>query len=311
MDLGKIFTFLLCWAFIPTWNVQAGSVAEDDSETSSSSRFFMLSAHAPDQITIVDENGKVLWSIGKENGVDHPQDAAVLEDGSVLFSVMFGAKKVRLSNKEELWSYATPEGAQNPVAQPLDDGYFLIGNEGPCRLLEINTEGHVRREVKVNDSPFTGSHGQFRFCRKTVDGTYLFPMVNAAILREYDADGKQLRQFPVKGMPVCSLRLSNGITLTGDGTAVEEIDAKDEIVWRFDCVQDGGFVPGIVTAVSRLKNGNTLIGYYHSDPDSPDIIEISPDKKVVWYLALKDVSLVAAVQLLDQEWKPSSNVLSR
>lgn len=300
---------LLLTAFIGMISGKELIAAENDD--SGQRRIVMISAHGPDQISIVDEDGQSLWTIGKEKGVDHPQDAAVLEDGSVFFSVMFGAKKFRISDKSELWSYSTPEGTQNPVAQPLDNGYFLVGNEGPCRLLEINTENDVRREVKVNDSPFAGSHGQFRFCRKTSDNTYLFPMINASILREYDSKGKLLRQFPISGMPVCALRLPDGITLTGDGTAVEEINANNEIVWKFDCVRDGGYVSGIVTAVSRLKNGNTLIGYYHADPNTPDVIEISADKKVVWSLTLKEVSLVAAVQLLDNDWKPSDEVLVR
>ena len=171
--------------------------------------------------------------------------------------------------------------------------------------------GTKGKEVKVDDCPFKGTHGQFRFCRKTPEGTYLFPMVNAGLLREYDASGKQLRQFPVKGMPVCALRLDGGITLTGDGAAVKEFNVNDETVWSFDCVADGGFKPGIVTAVSRLKNGNTLIGYYQNDPETPDVIEISRDKKVVWSLTLKDVNYVAAVQALDSEWKPSQDVLAR
>ena len=274
-------------------------------------RVVMISAHAPEQITVLDQDGKTLWSIGEQEGVEHPQDAAVLDGGTVVFSVLHGAKAVRISDKKELWSYTTPGDAQNPVAQPLDGGYFLVGNEGPCRLLEINAEGEVRKEVKVDDCPFKGTHGQFRFCRKTPEGTYLFPMVNAGLLREYDASGKQLRQFPVKGMPVCALRLDGGITLTGDGAAVKEFNVNDETVWSFDCVADGGFKPGIVTAVSRLKNGNTLIGYYQNDPETPDVIEISRDKKVVWSLTLKDVNYVAAVQALDSEWKTSQDVLAR
>lgn len=287
------------------------SAADGSWKSETSERIVMISAHSPDQIAILNGKGETLWSINKENGVHHPQDAAVLNDGSIFFSVMFGAVNVRIADKKVLWRYSTPRGAQNPVAQPLDDGFFLVGNEGPCRLLEINSEGTVRREVKVDDCPFSGSHGQFRFCRKTCDGTYLFPMVNSGILREYDAAGKQLRQFPIKGMPVCALRIRDGVTLTGDGSSIKEIDANDEITWSYDCVSDGGLRTGIITAVSRLKNGNTLIGYYQDDPQTPDVLEVSRDKKIVWSLTLPNVALIAAVQALDDNWKPSDEVLVR
>ncbi|MBQ9812950.1 MAG: hypothetical protein IJM54_06515 [Thermoguttaceae bacterium] len=298
-----VMAFLAFVSFASGFSVRA--------EENANERVVMFSAHAPDQITIVDGSGKVLWTIGRENGVEHPQDAAVLEDGNVFFSVMYGARMVRVSDKKELWNYSVPEGTQNPVAQPLDDGYFLVGNEGPCRLLEINAEGKVRREIKVDDCPFKGNHGQFRFCRKTREGTYLFPMFNAGLLREYDAEGKMLRDFSFKGGPVCALRLENGITLTGDGSAVKEIDENDEVVWSFDCVADGGQKPGVITAVSRMKNGSTLLGYYQNDPDAADIIEVTRDKKIVWSLTMKDVSFIAAVQALDKDWKPSPDVLVR
>ncbi|MCF0234600.1 MAG: hypothetical protein HUK22_06430, partial [Thermoguttaceae bacterium] len=137
------------------------------------------------------------------------------------------------------------------------------------------------------------------------------PMVNAGILREYDADGRQLREFPVSGAPVCALRLKNGDTLTGAGSAIERFDADGKLVWKFDCVADGGLKPGVLTAVSLLKNGNVLIGYYQSDPETPDVVEVSADKKIVWTLTLPETALVAAVQLLDDKFKPSKEVVER
>lgn len=298
----------------------AAGTAAFAQENAAGERLLMITSHAPDQVAVIDEKGETLWSLGPEDGVEHPQDAAVTKDGNLFFSVLTGAKMVRMSDKKLLWSYTAPEGTQNPVAQPLGDGLFLVGNEGPCQLLEINAQSEVKRLIKVNDSPFQGVHGQFRFCRKTPDGTYLFPMINAGILREYDADGRQLRQFPVTGMPVAAIRLPraggngaapSGDTVAGCGSAVEQYDAENRLVWRFDCVEDGRLKPALVTAVSRLKNGNTLIGYYHNDPACPDIIEISPEKKIVWSLTLPNTGLVAAVELLDKNRKPSSEILAR
>ena len=298
-------------AFFVFGGIGRTGIAKEAEENSAADRLILISSHAPDQIAIVDAAGRSVWSIGEEEGVNHPQDAAVTDEGTVFFSVITGAKMVRLSDKRLLWSYSTPEGTQNPVAQPLGEGRFLVGNEGPCRLLEIDAQGEIKRTIQVSDCPFSGSHGQFRFCRKTPEGTYLFPMINAQILREYDADGHQLRQFPVTGMPVGAVRLPNGDTLTGDGSAVEQFDRENKLVWRFDCVEDGHLKPALITAVSRLKNGNTLLGYYQNDPNEPDIIEVSPEKKIVWSLTLPETGLVAAVQLLDQNQKPSDQVLAR
>jgi hypothetical protein len=34
--------------------------------------------------------------------------------------------------------------------------------------------------------------------------------------------------------------------------------------------------------VDRLDNGNTLVVNCHAGPTNPQIIEVTPDKKVVW-----------------------------
>jgi len=280
-------------------------------ETAFSDRTVMISSHSPDQIAILDANGQTLWAIGTEEGVVHPQDAAVTGDGNVFFSIINGAKMVRLSDKRLLWCYTTPGEAQNPVAQPLENGLFLVGNEGPCKLLEIDSQCNIKQEIQVNDCPFKGTHGQFRFCRKTPEGTYLFPMINAQVLREYDKNGKKLRDFPTTGMSVSAIRLPNGDTLTGDNATLKQFDVNNQIIWQFDCVTDGHQKPGLITAIQRLKNGNTVFGYYQDDPEQADIMEVSPDKKIVWSLTLEQISLVAAVQILDKNLNPSPETLAR
>jgi hypothetical protein len=34
--------------------------------------------------------------------------------------------------------------------------------------------------------------------------------------------------------------------------------------------------------VKRLANGNTIVGNCHAGPDNPQIVEVTPDKRVVW-----------------------------
>lgn len=271
---------------------------------------YLITSHSPDLAAIVDANGNCIWSAGSEDGVVHPQDAAVTNEG-IFTSIMSGALMLRRADKAVLWRYETPEDTQNPVAQPLDSGYYLVGQEGPCRLLEIDRTGTSRRTVTIPDPPFKGNHGQFRFCRKTPEGTYLFPMIAAGVLREYDADGKQIREFPVTGAPVGAARLPNGHTLAGMDAAVKEFDEKGNTVWEFDCVNDGGIKSGLITSVCRLKNGNTLVSYYQNDPETPDIIEISPEKQVINQLVLPDISLVAGMELLDEDGNPSPEILAR
>jgi hypothetical protein len=37
-----------------------------------------------------------------------------------------------------------------------------------------------------------------------------------------------------------------------------------------------------ITMVERLENGNTWIVNCHAGPDNPQILEVTPDKKLAW-----------------------------
>ncbi len=268
-------------------------------------RCFLITSHSPDRVAIIDNDGKLLWDCP----MNHPQDAAVLPDGSVVCAVLDGVRRVN-RDRQTLWSWKVPEGCQNPVAQPLDGGRLLVGTEGPCRLLELDAEGQVQRTVQMT-SGFQGNHGQFRFCRKTAEGTYLAPMFADNTVREFDADGRQLWKLDIRG-PVSALRLPDGHTLVGSFEGVTEYDREHQLVWQFACSD----VPApdkvsTVTSIVRLRNGNTLFAHYTGDGDKADLLEVTRDKQVVWRLALPDVTAMAMVQVLDDDQRPSAEVLAR
>ena len=45
-------------------------------------------------------------------------------------------------------------------------------------------------------------------------------------------------------------------------------------------------IPGVklawITMVGRLENGNTFVVNCHAGPENPQLLEVTPDKKVVW-----------------------------
>ncbi len=105
-----------------------------------------------------------------------------------------------------------------------------------------------------------------------------------AKVREYDSTGKVIWSYDIGTKVYSAVRLKNGNTLlgTGDGHSVVEVDREKKVVWE---VKEKD-LPGIqlvwVTMVDRLPNGNTWIVNCHAGPENPQILEVSPDKKVVW-----------------------------
>jgi hypothetical protein len=84
---------------------------------------------------------------------------------------------------------------------------------------------------------------------------------------------------------------------------VFEADAEGRTVWE---IRDGD-LPGIsfkfMTGLQRLPNGNTLISNWLGHGQlgkAPHLIEVTPEKKVVWTFAdHKTMKTISTVQLLD------------
>ena len=267
---------------------------------------FLVSSHRPDSLSLVDGDGKILEQI---TAVKHPQDAMMLADGRIFSSEIPGAKMFNSGGKL-LWQYKVPEGCQNPVAQVLGEDRFLVGNEGPCQLREIDSKGETLKLIQLSSS-FEKNHGQFRFCRKTPGGTYLVPLTKEDSVKEFDAEGKVVRDFGGFQLPVSAIRLKNGHTLIGWHHRVTEVDEKGRKIWEFDLEKEAGLPAVPVTAVIQLENGNVILGCYHRKPGQPDIVEVSPEKKVVRTVTIPELGNVAAVQLLNADLRPSESVSAR
>ncbi|MCF7849487.1 MAG: PQQ-binding-like beta-propeller repeat protein, partial [Kiritimatiellales bacterium] len=292
-----------CGACIEEEEPQA-KAKKKEAEVKPAQRHFMFTSHKPDSVTIIDETGNIKW---QSTDIKHPQAAQVLPDGSVFSSQIPGAKMIGKDGKTK-WEYSVPDGCQNPVAQVLGNGRFLVGNEGPCQLHEIDASGKVHKTIQL-ESSFTKSHGQFRLCRKTVQGNYLVPFTKEGAVREYDGDANVVRDFGAFDTPVSAIRLPDGGTLIGSAIGLQEFDASGKEVWRYspeDAKPD--FKMAIICSVVRLKNGNTLFTQYSKAQDDADIVEVTRDKKVVMKLVLPDYSNMAALQLLDADMKPSQDV---
>ena len=81
-----------------------------------------------------------------------------------------------------------------------------------------------------------------------------------------------------------AIRLPSGNTLIGcgDGHRAIEVDPTGQIVWSVGEKDLPGITLAWVTMVERLPDGNTIIVNCHAGPDNPQIIEVTPERRVVW-----------------------------
>lgn len=252
------------------------------------------------RLAIIAADGSVEWEIP----VTAIHDAAVLPTGNILLQQGWTRVQEVTPDRQVVWEYdAAKANPGRPVEvhafQRLPDGLTMIVESGPARILEVDRDGKVHREVKLQvDHP--NAHSDTRLVRKIANGNYLVAHEADGRVREYDPSGKIVWQFEVPlfgkerkgghgpegfGNSVFSAtRLANGNTLigAGNGHSVLEVDREGKIVWKIEQHDLPGITLAWVTRVERLPNGNTLIGNCHAGPDNPQLIEVTPDRKVVW-----------------------------
>ncbi|WP_123847612.1 beta-propeller domain-containing protein [Chitinophaga lutea] len=264
------------------------------------------------------KKGKIAWQyaipIKDEAGqLNEYSDIHLLPNGNVVYAYKTGAAEVTPA-KKIVWDYKCPAGTECHSAQPVGaDKVLLCVNGTPAKVLLVNRRtGKTEMEQVVPtarpDDP-KSVHGQFRNIRMTKAGTYLLAHLNMGKVVEYDRNWQPV--FSVNAPSAwAALRLSNGNTLISGNQHgyVKEVNAKGETVWEVNKDDLPGFPLYTVHQVSRLKNGNTVIcnwgGFLRKEDWDKvvQLIEITPDKKVVWALhQWKDPDLgpSSCVQILD------------
>ena len=265
----------------------------------------------PRRVIAADSSTKALASISPDGRVEWKlpcgaiHDLHLLPDGHLLYQDGW-TKIVELdANRRPVWTYdAKGNGnADRPVEvhafQRLADGTTMIVESGPARIIEVDSAGVITRKIPLTvQSP--SAHSDTRNARTTSAGTYLVAHEKDGVVREYDAAGRVVWEFDVPlfgnekrpghgpeafGDQVYSaVRLENGNTLigTGNGHGVLEVTPTKEIVWQVGQRDLPGVVLAWVTQVERRPNGNTILVNCHAGPEQPQILEITPDKQVVW-----------------------------
>ena len=211
--------------------------------------------------------------------------------------------------KEVVWRYDSTKSNGNEgkrlevhAFQPLDGGKMMIAESGVGRIIEVDRDGKLLREVALKRE-HPDAHRDTRLARKLDNGHYLVCQEGDGAVREYDADGKVVWEYAVpmfgkepKGghgpeafgnCTFSALRLKSGNTLltTGNGHSVLEVTPEKEIVWKIGQNDLEGITLAWVTTLQILPNGNYVIGNCHAGPGQPILIEVEPKtKKVVWTL---------------------------
>ncbi len=134
---------------------------------------------------------------------------------------------------------------------------------------------------------------------------------------EYDKDFKEIWSFDASSLPAgerfsawAAIRLKNGNTLITNeaGKSHIEVTPDKKIVWQIkpeDLPAEYRYIN--TQSCTRLANGNTIICSRGANGKGPQLIEVTPEKKVVWVLEdWADLGPATAVQILDDPGVPEN-----
>jgi hypothetical protein len=274
-------------------------------------------------------DGKIIWtySTGKGNEYD---DVWMLSNGNILFTRMQYIAEIT-PKKEVIWRYDAKQSPDDPAkhteihaCQPIGlDKVLLVENGLPPKLKVINIKtGAVEVDHDLDyiqpADPKT-IHPQFRRVRYSAQGTYLVPYLNMHKVVEYDKDFNEVWSFPDKDTfkegerfsPWAAIRLKNGNTLITNesGKSQLEVTPEKKIVWQLkpeDLPEEYRYAN--TQTCTRLANGNTIVcSRGGTGGKGPQLVEVTPDKKVVWVLQdWANLGPASAVQILDDPGVPEN-----
>jgi len=264
---------------------------------------FACTDYTQGKVFVVSADGKVEWEYGPAQSAN---DLWVLPNGNLMFNTGHGVKEVT-RDKEIAFQYDS--ASEIYACQRLANGNTFIAECNSGQLLDVAPDGTVVKCIKLLPEGKDGGHVFMRNARRLPNGHTLVAHYGIAMVKEYDEQGQVVRSIPAPGGPHSVIRLPNGNTLIacgdqGQKQQVFEVDPHDKIVWQVhsEDLPDSASLQ-FMTGLQRLPNGNTVMTNWLGHGQfgkSAHIIEVTPDKKVVWtFFDHKTMRTVSSIQILD------------
>ena len=174
--------------------------------------------------------------------------------------------------------------------QRLANGNTFVGECTTGRLLEIAPDGsNVVKETRLLPADKPGGHAYIRNVRVLKNGNFLVAHYGGRYVAEYAPDGTVAWTFKTPGGPHSVTRLASGNTLIACGDngtpGLLEVTPEGKVVWQLTNQDLPGAPLKFLTGFHKLPNGNVLISNWVGHGKfgtAPHLLEITPDKKVVW-----------------------------
>lgn len=254
-------------------------------------------------------DGKIIWTYDTGKGYEY-DDIWMKKNGNIVFSRMYWAGEVT-PDKQLVWKYKIAEHEEVHTIQPIGENTVLMAiNANPPRAVIVDTstgETIYEHTIPYDLEKVQNIHGQFRRFRMTNTNTFLAPYLSLNKVVEYDMNFNVIWEYEIS-KPWAAVRLLNGNTLiTSEGErATKEINPNKEVVWEIHLDElPKPYRLNSSQSCVRLKNGNTILCSMGNNGTTPQLVEVTPQKEVVWVLDdWRKLGPATAVQILDDPGDP-------
>lgn len=280
-----------------------GTAMKQESESGITHSFLVFGG----ETYIVSKDGTVTWKYPRNT-----RDGWMMPNGNVLMAVTHckeypgGAIVEADKDGKTVFEFKGTQAEVHSV-QPLENGNIVLTEGGAKpKLMEITREGKVVVEFDLK-CQVPNAHMQTRMARKLSNGNYLVPHLLDFVVREYKPDGTVVSEIktpadPKEAWPFTAIRLENGNTLINltHSNTVEEVDKDGKVVWTLTNKDLPTPLLADPCGAQRLANGNTVIcSYGAGGPNQVKMLEVTPDKKVVWTFKSGKGGGVHEAQIID------------
>jgi outer membrane protein assembly factor BamB len=232
-------------------------------------------------IALCELDGTIVWQFktgGPDGGHAGHHEVQMLDNGNILYHDDWNVVKELTLSGEEVWRYASQDVH---AFTRLNNGNTMIAESGRERIIVVDAAGKIVSETPLGKD----GRGKTRQAEVLANGNFLVCAEGPGTVTEYNAKGDIVWEYKIGTRVYGAIRLTNGNTLigSGSGNSVVEVSPDKKVVWEVkSTVPDTKIELKWTACLKELSNGHIIVDNCHAGPDSPQLFELDPKRKVVW-----------------------------
>jgi len=242
---------------------------------------YLMSCSKKGLISLHDTSGEVIWSTIAKN----TYSATILENGNILYVQKGGIREVTPKKKVVL---EFNEAGEIFCARRLNDGRTAFVKAKNNELIILTKQGKIEKRLKLKGRK---GHVAMRHFTITPQETFLVAHLGDRAVREYDQEGKILKEIKTPGMVYSAVRNKAGETYISWQHGIEKItnNGKQETVLELN-EKSKPFVH-FFTSLSLVDNGSIYVSCWlghGKEGKGPSVLKLDKEGKIIWTLANHD-----------------------